>query len=77
MGLPAGSAGKEYAFNVGDLGLIPGLERYPGEGILAWRIPWTVQSIAFQRVGHDWVAFTHSLIHTAILNIFKIFYIFM
>ena len=29
---PCGSAGKESACNVGDLSLIPGLERYPGEG---------------------------------------------
>ena len=34
--------GKESAFNAGDLGLIPGLGRSPGESILAWRIPWTV-----------------------------------
>ena len=27
-----GSAGKESACNAGDLGLIPGLERSPGEG---------------------------------------------
>ena len=27
-----GSAGKESAFNAGDLGLIPGLGRSPGEG---------------------------------------------
>ena len=32
LGFPAGSAGKESACNVGDLGLIPGLGRYPGEG---------------------------------------------
>ena len=32
MGFPCGSAGKESACNVGDLGLIPGLERSPGEG---------------------------------------------
>ena len=31
-GFPCGSAGKESARNVGDLGLIPGLERSPGEG---------------------------------------------
>ena len=30
--LPDGSAGKESACNVGDLCLIPGLERTPGEG---------------------------------------------
>ena len=29
---PGGSAGKESAFNVGDLGSIPGLGRSPGEG---------------------------------------------
>ena len=29
---PGGSDGKVSAYNVGDLGLIPGLERSPGEG---------------------------------------------
>ena len=32
LGFPSGSAGKESAYNVGDLGSIPGLERSPGEG---------------------------------------------
>ena len=32
MGFPGGSAGKESACNAGDLGSIPGLERFPGEG---------------------------------------------
>ena len=32
MGFPGGSDGKESACNVGDLGSIPGLGRYPGEG---------------------------------------------
>ena len=32
MGFPCGSAGKEFASNVGDLGSIPGLGRSPGEG---------------------------------------------
>ena len=32
MGFPCGSAGKEPAWNVGDLGSIPGLGRSPGEG---------------------------------------------
>ena len=32
LGFPGGSAGTESACNVGDLGLIPGLRRYPGEG---------------------------------------------
>jgi len=29
---PCGSAGKELACNAGDLGSIPGLGRFPGEG---------------------------------------------
>ena len=32
VGLPCGSAGKESAWNAGDLGSIPGLGRRPGEG---------------------------------------------
>ena len=31
LGFPYGSAGKESTCNVRDLGLIPGLERIPGE----------------------------------------------
>ena len=32
LGFPCGSAGKESDRNAGDLGLIPGLGRYPGGG---------------------------------------------
>ena len=32
MGFPAASDGKESTCNVGDLGLIPGSGRFPGEG---------------------------------------------
>ena len=32
MGFPCGSAGKESACNAGDLGSIPELGRFPGEG---------------------------------------------
>ena len=32
LGFPGGSAGKESAHNVGDLGSVPGLGRPPGEG---------------------------------------------
>ena len=32
LGFPCGSAGKGSAYNAGDLGLIPGLRRSPGEG---------------------------------------------
>ena len=31
LGFPCGLAGKESAYNAGDLGLIPGLARSPGE----------------------------------------------
>ena len=30
--------------------------------ILAWRTPWTIQSLGSQRIGHDWAPFT-SLIY--------------
>ena len=33
MGFPGRSVGKESAYNAGDLGLIPGSGRSPGEGI--------------------------------------------
>ena len=63
LALPCSSAGKEWAWNVGVLGLIPGLGWSPGEGkgyhfsILAWRISWAVSSMGSQRVGHNWVNF--------------------
>ena len=50
VGFPCGLSVNDSTCNVGDLGLIPGLERFLGEGkpthssILAWRIPWTIQS---------------------------------
>ena len=59
LGFSCGSVGKESASNLADLGSIPGLGRSPEEGksyhssILAWRIPWTVQSMGSQGVGHD------------------------
>ena len=50
-GFPGGSEVKASACNVGDWSSIPGLGRSPGKekathsSILAWRIPWTVQSM--------------------------------
>jgi len=32
LGIPCGSAGRESSYNAVDLGLIPGLGRFPGEG---------------------------------------------
>jgi len=62
-GFPGGSDGKASACNVGDPGLIPGLEdslkkeMAPHSSILAWKIPWTEKpgrlwSMGSQRIGH-------------------------
>ena len=64
LDFPSGWDGKESACNAGDLGLIPGLGRSPGEGngtlfsILAWRSPRTEEPgglwcTGSQRVRHD------------------------
>ena len=56
---PCGSAGKESTWKVGHLDSIPGLEDPLENGtaahcsILAWRIPWTVQSMGSQKVRHN------------------------
>ena len=63
-GFPCGSAGKESACNAGDLGLIPGLERSPGEGkgypLQYSGLENSMDYIAHgvQRAGHDWATFT-------------------
>ena len=64
LDFPCGSDGKVSAYNVGNLGSIPGSGRSPGEGnathfrILAWKIPWTeepdrLQSMGSQKVRHN------------------------
>ena len=64
MGFLSGSDSKESACNAGHPGLIPELEKSPGEGngyhssLLAWGLPWTeepggLQSMGLQRVRHD------------------------
>ena len=64
MDFPGGSDGKASVYNVGDLGLSPGLGRYlekemaTHSNTIAWKIPWTeepgrLQSMLLQRVGHD------------------------
>ena len=58
------SDGKESACNVGDMALIPGLGKSPGEGndsppqyscleSSMDRGAWRLQSMGLQRVGHD------------------------
>ena len=54
LGSPGGSAGKESACNVGDLGLIPGLGRSPGKG-KGYPLYYSGlgNSMGLQRVRHD------------------------
>ena len=54
-GLPCGSAGKESARYVGGLDQEDPMEKGTAthSNILAWRVPWTVQSMGLQRVGDD------------------------
>ena len=56
MDFPGGSVRKESACNAGDVGLIPGSERYlekgmaTHSGILAWEILWTSWRIPWSEV---------------------------
>ena len=69
-GFPSGSAGKEPACNVVDLGLIPGLRRSPGEGNgyplqnSGLENPMNY-SMGSQKVRHDWAIFTFYLSATS------------
>ena len=84
MGFPGGTAGKESACNAGDLGLIPGVARSPGEGnsyplqysglensmdcVVHWVDP---HSMGSQRVRHDWATFTFININNIMLLYFN------
>ena len=65
LGFPCGSAGKESACNVGDLGSICGLGRSPGEG-KGYPLQYSGMENSMdlysptrsQRVGHNWATFT-------------------
>ena len=67
LGFPCGSVGKESAYNVEDLGSIPGLGRYPGEGkgypfqYSVHGVTKRIQSMGWQRIGHGWAIFTFIL----------------
>ena len=56
LGVPAGSAGKASACNAGDLGLIPGSGRSPGE---ADGNPLQCSCLENPRVGGAWWAAVH------------------
>ena len=49
ISFPKSSAGKEAACNAGDPGSIPGLERYPGEGI-GYQLQYSWASLVAQLV---------------------------
>ena len=74
-GFPGGSAGKESACNVGDLDLIPGLERSLGEGtgypLQYLGLENSVDWMGSQRIRHDWVTFTFTF--SACLAFFFLF----
>ena len=77
---PCGSADKESTCNVGDLGSIPGSWDDPMEkgkathsSILAWRIPWTIQSMGSPRVGHNWATFTFTLKAPLLIKDYSLF----
>ena len=61
VGFPVAQASKEYTCNaVRSLCWEDPLEKGKAthSSILACRIPWTIQSMGSQRVGHDWETFT-------------------
>ena len=75
MGFPGGSAGKESACNLGDadhVGTIPGLGRFPEEGmashsgILAWRTPWTEEPGGLWSMGSQRIETTEATEHIAV-----------
>ena len=70
---PCGSAGKDSACNVGDLGLIPGLGRFPGEE-KGYPIQYSGQENSMDCIvygaakSRTWLSNFHSLTHTPITS---------
>ena len=68
LGFPGGVVVKNPPANAGDVDLIPGLGRFPGEGhgnhsgTLAWKIPWTEEPGGYSPWGCKRVR--HDLVHT-------------
>ena len=79
FGFPGDSNDRESACNAGNpgsLGRGDPLEKGVAthSGILAWEIPWTeepgkLQSMASQRVGHNWATDTLAIVNKAAMNI--------
>ena len=77
--IPGGSDCKESACNAGDLGLIPGLGRSPGEGngnTLQYsclensmdRGAWWATVHGVRRIRHDWATHFHFTFHACIYS---------
>ena len=67
LGFPCGSAGKESACNVGDLGSIPGLGRSPREGkVYPLQYPGLENSMncIVHRVAKSWTQLSNFHFHT-------------
>ena len=82
LGFPSGSVSEESVCKAVDKGLIHGSERCPGEGngnILQYsclenpmdRGAWSLQSLGSQRIGHDRVANSNTIMRTYLhINIY-------
>ena len=83
LGFPCGSAGKESICNVGDLGLIPGLGRYPGEGNgnplqysgLENSMDWIVYRVTKSQTWLSYSHFIHFRINTKFLVMFPNYFL--
>ena len=80
LGFPCGSAGKESACNVRDLGLIPGLGRSPGEGkgypLQYFGLENSMHSIA-QGVAKSWTGLSDFHFHVCFYSAQMIFMFFL
>ena len=80
LGFPCGSAGKESACNVGDLGLIPGLGRSPGEGkgypLQYFGLENSMHSIAYG-VAKSWTGLSDFHFHVSFYSAWIIFMFFL
>ena len=58
LGFPCGSASKEYTYNGGDLGSIPGLGRVPGEGN-SYSVQYSGLENSMDSIVHGWQRVRH------------------
>ena len=77
MGFPGDSAGKESACNAGDLGLIPGLGRSPGEGNLPTPVFWPGEFQGLYSHGVAESGMTERLLLSFYVSIYLFYYIYI